>query len=223
MWQALQSELEATNFQVLTVALDSRGRAAALPYIEAARPAYPCLIDQHHTVAGLYGMLNVPTAVWIDEDGRVVRPPEPAGTTDAFRSMDRSTGQMPASDLAELRSVRGRYLDGLRDWARNGAASEWALPPGEARRRIRGTSREQAQARAHFTLGEHLWQTGHPERARSQFDEAVRLHPESWAFKRQAWDLEEQGKAGGPEFWQAVDSLGAGRYYEPLQFPGGRA
>lgn len=62
MWQALQSELADTNFQVISVAFESRGVAAALPYIEAAKPTYPCLIDREHLVARLYGMLNVPTA-----------------------------------------------------------------------------------------------------------------------------------------------------------------
>ena len=39
-----------------------------------APPEYPCLIDAGHVVAELYGMYNVPQAVWIDEQGRIVRP-----------------------------------------------------------------------------------------------------------------------------------------------------
>ena len=220
MWQALQAELADTNFQVISVALESRGVDAALPYIEAAKPTYPCLIDREHTVARLYGMLNVPIAVWIDEEGQIVRPPEAAGTTDSFRRMDRTTGKMEAGDLADLRDTRGKYLAGLRDWAARGADSEWSLSAAEVRRRMQGPKPEHAQARAHFQLGEYLWQTGQPERARAQFDEAIRLHPESWAYKRQAWDLEEQGKAGGPEFWKAVEDLGDTRYYPVLQVPG---
>jgi len=219
VWQALQAELADTNFQVISVAFESRGVESALPHIEAARPTYPCLIDSDHTVARLYGMLNVPTAVWIDEEGQIVRPPEPAGTTDSFRSMDRTTGKLPADDLANLRDTRGKYLDGLRDWARRGADSPWSLSAAEVRERTQGPKPEHAQARAHFQLGEYLWQHGHADLARAQFDEAIRLHPQSWAYKRQAWDLEEKGKAGGPEFWKAVEDLGATRYYPELELP----
>lgn len=186
MWQALQSELADTNFQVISVAFESRGVAAALPYIEAAKPTYPCLIDREHLVARLYGMLNVPTAAWIDEDGRIVRPPEPSGATDAFRKMDPATGKMAPEDVAETRGARARYLDGLRDWARNGERSPWVLDEAEVRRRLSGPTPEHALARAHFRLGEHLWEHGSPARARAQFDEAIRLHPENWAYRRQA-------------------------------------
>jgi hypothetical protein len=37
--------------------------------------------------------------------------------------------------------------------------------------------------------------------------------PESWNYKRQAWALEAPMKAGGPEFWAAVDALGDNKYY----------
>ena len=44
---------------------------------------------------------------------------------------------------------------------------------------------------------------------------ARRLHPESWSYRRQTWELEEPGKAGGAEFWAAVDALGDRPYYPP--------
>lgn len=219
MWQALQNELADTNFQVISVALESRGVAAALPYIEPVNPTLPVLIDREHEVARLFGMINVPNGVWINEDGRIVRPSEAAGSSDAFRSMDRTTGRMDPDKVATLREARETYLGGLRDWARNGDASPWALSPEEVRTRLQGVTPEHALARAHFQLGEYLWQQGNGERARANFDEAVRLHPESWAYKRQAWDLEAQGKAGGPEFWSAVEALGDTAYYPAVQVP----
>ena len=44
-------------------------------------------------------MVNVPTAVWIDERGKIVRPSEPAGVTDAFRKMDRNNFSIPTDAM----------------------------------------------------------------------------------------------------------------------------
>ena len=52
--------------------------------------------------------------------------------------------------------------------------------------------------------------------ARALFDRAETLWPESWAIKRQAWNLEHPLKSFGPDFWGAVDRLGDRPYYEPL-------
>jgi hypothetical protein len=40
-------------------------------------------------------MTNVPQAVWIDEGGQIVRPPETAGSHDGWRSMNREDMSMP--------------------------------------------------------------------------------------------------------------------------------
>lgn len=219
MWQKLQGELSDTNFTVISVALESRGVEGAMPWITPANPTYPCLIDREHEVARMYGMTNVPNAVWINEEGHIVRPVEPAGSTDGFRHIDMATRTMPPEVVEESRSTRAAYLDGLRDWARRGDASPWALPPDEVRKRMRGVTTEIALARAYFRLGEYLWEQGNLTRARANFDEAIRLDPESWEYKRQAWDLEEQGKSMGPEFWKAVQALGEKRYYPEIQRP----
>ena len=54
-----------------------------------------------------------------------------------------------------------------------------------------------------------------PAGAAAEFAEATRLDPASWAYRRQAWNLEHPLKSGGPEFWAAVDALGDDRYYDP--------
>lgn len=219
MWQALTEELADTGLTIVAVALESRGLDAALPYIEAANPTYPCLVDRQHVVAELFGMVNVPTAVWINEEGRIVRPPEPAGTNDAFRKMDPATGRLAAEDRQALRDERQRYLDGVRDWARRGDESPWALDEAVVRSRLARPRGEHELARVHFRLGEHLWELGHGDRAQAHFARAVRLHPESWAYRRQALDLEQQGKSMGREYWEAVTALGDRHYYPPIIAP----
>jgi hypothetical protein len=214
VWQAVYEELKDTGFVVIAVALDSGGARTTGPWIRAANPTYPCLIDERHVVAELYGMVNVPNAVWIDETGRIVRPAETAGSSDAFRThLDRATKQMSADGLAERERTRRAYFDAVRDWARKGAASAFALSEDAARRRLPTVTEEHVLAAASFRLGQHLYATGHREAALPYLAEARRLHPESWSYRRQTWEMEEPGKAGSPTFWAAVDALGEKPYY----------
>jgi AhpC/TSA family len=216
VWQALYDELQARNFIVISVALDSGGPAKTEQWISNAKATYPCLIDERHVTAELYGVVNVSSAVWIDEAGRIVRPAETAGTSDAFRTeLDRTTKQMSARGMAERERVRGAYLNALRDWSVGGPASRYALTEAGARRRLPLPTEEHALAAANFRLGQYLHASGHPQAAKPYLAEARRLHPESWSHRRQTWELEEPGKAGGPEFWAAVDALGDRPYYPP--------
>jgi hypothetical protein len=219
VWQALYQELGPKGFVPIAVAFDSGGNAVCEPWISVAKPTYPCLIDQRHLVAELYDMVNVPTAVWIDERGRIVRPSEPAGVTDAFRTMDRKVFTMPPEALQELQTKREAYLDAIRDWVGNGAASRFALGESEVLRRMRTPGDDHVRAAANFRLGEYLFERGHRDAAQKYFDEAKRLRPESWNYKRQAWSLRDPSNplsASGPEFWSAVDSLGEGKFYPPV-------
>ena len=219
MWQALYEELGPRNFVVISVALDSGGATTTAQWIRAAKPTYPCLIDERHLVAELYGMVNVPAGVWIDEEGRIVRPSEAAGTSDAFRTeLDRTTKQMSAAGMADRQRVRGAYLDALRDWVAQGPASAFALSEDTARRRLPVAHEEHALAAANFRLGHYLHARGLRDAATPYLAEARRLHPESWAYRRQTWELEEPGKAGSATFWAAVDALGDRPYYPPVQW-----
>ena len=74
VWQALHTELADHGLTVITVAQDARVDDA-LPHVALAKPAHPSLIDCDHIVSQRYGFINVPTVVWIDEAGNIVRPP----------------------------------------------------------------------------------------------------------------------------------------------------
>jgi hypothetical protein len=213
VWQALYTELAPKGFLPIAVAFDSAGNTAAEPWIKAANPTYPCVIDRRHIVAELFDMVNVPNAVWIDENGKIVRPSEPAGSSDAFRKMDHVNFSIPPDALAELQTKRNAYLNAIRDWVDKGPASKFALSETEAARRMHTPSDDHVRAAANFRLGEYLVEIGHPKDAQRYFEEAKRLRPESWNYKRQAWALEDPMKAGGPEFWAAVDALGDNKYY----------
>ena len=214
MWQAVYEDVKATGFVVLAIALDSGGARTTEPWIRAASPTYPCLIDERHVVAELFGMVNVPNAVWIDESGRIVRPSETAGSSDAFRThLDRTTKQMSSEGLAERERTRAAYFDAVRDWARRGTASPFALSEEQVHDRMAAPTAAHVLAATNFRLGQHLHAMGHNDAARPYLAEARRLHPESWSYRRQTWELEEPGKAGSPTFWAAVDALGDRPYY----------
>ncbi len=212
MWQALFAELKDKGFMVVAVAEETRGAAHARPWIEQAKSDYWQLIDTEHRLSDLYNLVNVPEAVWIDEQGTIVRPPETAGSTDHFRRMDLKTRTMSPEDQAERLAARQAYLDAVRAWVNTG---EYALPADSARARLPKVTPEIAEARARFRLGVWLRTHGREAEGDLQMAEASRLHPDSWSMWRQAADLDEVGKAGGPAFWKRVQALGERPYYAP--------
>ena len=158
--------------------------------------------------------MNVPQAIWIDEQGRIARPPETAGSTDHFRRMDLETRTMTPEDQAERLAARQAYLDAVRAWVATGAH---AWPADVARASLPKVTPEIAEARARFRLGLWLRANGRTVEGDLQMAEARRLHPQSWSLWRQAADLDEVGKASGPEFWKRVQSLGDRPYYPPAK------
>lgn len=197
---------------IVAVAEETRGPEQARKWIEQGQATYWCLIDTEHRVADLYGLVNVPQAVWIDEAGRIVRPPESAGATDHFRRMDRTTFSMMPEDQAARQAARQAYLDAVRDWVLSG---RYALPSEDVRRKLPQITPAIAEAQARFRLGLWLYRHGRGTEAKTAFAEASRLHPDSWNIWRQAADLEAVGNASGPAFWARVEALGNRPYYPP--------
>ena len=192
MWQALFDELKDQNFAIITVAMDADAEAAR-PFIEAAAPDYISLIDRDHRVAGLYNMVNVPQALWIDESGQIVRPPEVAGTYDTVRA---------------------------RDWVKHGAESKHVFSAAEAKARMTIPDDNVATAHANFRLGQFLMRQGKADAAEPLFTEARRLHPESWTIWRETEEKNEAGLAAGPTFWARIDALGEKKFYDTVDMAG---
>lgn len=230
MWQALRNELHPQGLEIVTVALDTAGPEAARPWIEAARPEHPALIDQAHLLGELLGVVNVPNGIWVNEDGMIVRPAEPAyPQRPAFanaKPSEERLAQMSARQQAILQEVRKiriqpeAYIAALRDWVAQGASSRYALAPTEVVRRAHARPPEVAQAAASFELGQYLQRGGHAEDAILWFRAAHRLQPDNWTYKRQAWTFVDAGQ-GPTEFYDGdwlsdIQALGAQHYYPPL-------
>lgn len=233
MWQALRTELAPKGVEVVTVALDTGGVAAAGPWIAKASPEHPSLIDEAHVSAERFGFVNVPNAVWIDEDGMVVRPSHPAHVkVSKLREIEVTPdmgylGEM-LTELQKFNVDATAYLEAMRDWVEHGADSRWALSPDQVVDASRPRPREHAEAAAAFELGQHLHRAGHPDDAVAWFKRAHELHPENWTYKRQAWTFvtTPEGEASdliqadndvyGTSWLDEVRRLGPETYYEPF-------
>ena len=167
-------------------------------WITDAKPTYRALIDQEHLVSKLYNMVNVPTGVWINEQGRIVRPNEVAFVDERFKVF---TGLDPAP-----------YLNALRDWVEKGEKSPYIMTEDKLQQKLAPPDPNIAMASAEFGLGEQLYKSGHIAEAIPHFKEAQRLNPKSWNYKRQAYALSSE-KDYGTTFLQEVQKAGGSKVY----------
>ncbi|MEM8768298.1 MAG: tetratricopeptide repeat protein, partial [Pseudomonadota bacterium] len=190
-----------------------------------------------------FGVINIPSSVWIDEDGVIVRPAEAAPAPPGDRAgpnMDLPAELPPRfaamfTEAMQIESNPEAYHAALEDWVEKGAASEFALTPEAVVERSRPRSADVALGHAHFELATALEQAGNHEAAVGHFREAHRLVPDSWTFRRQAWSLEPGDGSPMTRFWQGprdddpeawpyegdwlkdVRAIGASNYSEPWQ------
>jgi len=142
----------------------------------------------------------VPTVVWIDEQGRIVRPNDVGFGSDTFKDL---TG----FDAAALR-------DAVRAWVRE---NRGAMSPDEVRRRQMLPSQDEQLARAHFGLAWHLHQRGRRDAAARHFARAGELSPDDFTIRRAAMPIQGIDPMTSPEFFELYSEWTArGRpYYRP--------
>ena len=200
-WQAIYRQLKDKNFEIVSVAEDTNGVKDAGPWITAAKPTYIALIDEKHLVSKLYNMVNVPTGVWIDEHGKIVRPNEVAFVDDRFKSFS-------GLDSAP-------YINALRDWIEKGNKSIYTMTDERLHEKLSMNDPNIILATAEFGLGEYLYQSGHLNQAIPHFKEAQRLNPKSWNYKRQAYALSDAKHDYGTTFAEEVEKAGGSKAYYP--------
>ena len=196
----MYAELKDHGFTVITVALDKSAEDAR-PFVEAARPSHPSLIDTEHRLADLYRIVNVPTVVWIDEQGHIVRPNDVAFGTDMFKDMH---GIPSAPHLAALRA-----------WVKEGKTP---LAADEVRKlQVLPTAEEQL-ARAEFALGWYLHQAGKPAVGERHFVRAGELAPHDFTIRRGSMPIRGVDPMGPAFFEMYSEWAQAGKpYYQPLE------
>jgi tetratricopeptide (TPR) repeat protein len=227
VWQELYLELRPLGLEIVTVALDAAGAETARPWVEKAGATHPSLVDRAHVVDALFGIVNVPSGVWIDEAGTIVRPPEPAHPRrpeykDRAIPADATPAQCERIETVRALHVEAeRYVAALRDWVTSGASSRFALTRDEVVRRSRPRPIGEATAPAHFALGQELHARGFRDDAIAHFKEAHRLDPTNWTYRRDAWSLvaAEHEAIYGTSWLAEVKREGVERYYPPLEMP----
>jgi peroxiredoxin len=189
-WQALQKELP--DLQIISISLDNTPEAAR-EFAEAADPDFPVLIDANHAVAEQYGLHNVPSVVWIDEDGKVARSPVIAPGDDQWR------------DFTSIDSAV--HHDQLREWVASGE-----VPEDEAavREHMADESPELQEARAERRLGAWLARNGREDAALAHFERAVELAPMDFTIVRGSMPMRGKDPFGAEffEFWDEWDKAG---------------
>lgn len=207
---------------------------AARPFHEVAHPTHPSLVDPAHEMVGLFGMTNAPFAIWIDEDGTIVRPAEVAFAPRQARADGSGGGsdgdqeafiaQLPERQRTIIEQMTAnltdtdRYTTAVRDWAINGAKSEYVLSEGEVIERSRPRPVEFGLAAAHFDLAQHLHRDGFARDAVVHFEEAHRLDPTNWSYHREALSLvdPEWGQVYERDMLSEVEAVGPETFYPTL-------
>ena len=207
VWQQVYEEINDPNFVLICVAEDTGGEAVAGPIFDAAKPTYIQIVDQDHIISSAFNFVNVPSAVWVDEEGRIVRIDE--GTYSKIHQF--GEGEQAITFGNDV------YAPALKDWVANGADSEFVQSAATVTGNIREHSFDQLKADAAFRLANLFRAHGQNEKADQYWDMAQELNPESINFIRQNLTLTEEGSAGETFMTLMGEYVSSGKdFYRPL-------
>jgi len=204
-WQLVHRLYAKQNFTVIAVAVDESA-AAVRPWVSAARATFPVLVDADHAFVDAYGIRNVPTVLWIDEDDHIVRPNAAEFGDDQFIGFH----GRPAGP--HLQALDRWVMHGEKPYASDAAvrADQWL--PDDA----------QQLARAEYRLALELWRlaqtTAETECAERHFTRAGKLAPHDFTIRRGSMPLRGQDPFGQPFFdlYREWEAAGRPYYTEPV-------
>lgn len=145
-------------------------------------------------------MVNVPTILWIDEQGQIVRPNDVAFGNNKFQEVTGLDAEV--------------HKKALRAWVKGESA---AFAPEQARALQQLPTVEHQEARAEFALGRWLAEHGQLDAAEPHFVRAGELAPEDFNIRRGSMPMRNKDPMGPEFFKMAGDWAAAGnKYYLPL-------
>jgi peroxiredoxin len=202
-WEPIYQRLKDRGLEIISVAEDSGGEAAAGPTFDSAHVTFVTIIDPEHTISTLYNFVNVPSAAWIDEEGHVVR-------------LNEGTYAKKYS-VGAIKYGSDEYAPAVEDWVKNGAKSKFVWSPAEMAKRVQPRTSDEGRAQALFHLGVYFSGQKDVKKTKQYFAEAESLDPNNWNIHRQDWALTDK-KAQNRNWLSKVTKLKK-RYYAPLDLP----
>jgi len=195
----IYEQLKDQNFVIIAAAQDTGGAAAAGPWYARAETTYPSLVDETHRLSSLFGLVNVPSAVWIDEAGYVRRIDEGSYAT--------------KHKMGDFEFGRDDYAPMVVDWVRRGDGSAHVEPAGTLALAV--PTDEQALAEPTFKLGVYFHRQGNDAKANHYWESAQALNPASWNYARQDWSFTPEI---ADENWaKKFQTLEGKPYYKPIE------
>ena len=209
VWQDIYDKLADPNFEIISVAEDSEGPAVAKKWFTDANITYKGIIDPTHKISTLFGWVNVPTAAWIDETGKIVRINESAYA--AYHTVP--TERKPYTFGGEL------FGKATIDWVKNGLGEHLKQSAEKRNANTRSQSAEDLLADAYFKMGLYFENQKDLDSAQRYLDKAMELAPHNWNIHRQSWTFKgtdyaiQQWRRKNKELYLNEKEY---NYYEPL-------
>ena len=187
-WKQLADDLAEQGLDVVTVALDEDPDAVR-PWVQEGLPT---AVDPEHRLSDVFGISHVPSTVWLDEEGRVVKPPTLSPGDDQFQEFTQVDAE--------------RHHAALRRWVTEGELPSVSAP---------AESDELRAARAERRLAAWLHRHGHAGLAEDHFRAAVDLAPLDFSIRRGSMPLRGQDPFGAEffELWEEWSEAGRPGYH----------
>lgn len=207
VWQRIYEEINDPNFVLVCAAQDTGGETAAGPIFDAANPTYIQVVDSDHIISSAFNFVNVPSAAWVDEEGRIVRIDE--GTYSQQHEIGEGDQKITfGTDV---------YAPALKDWVAKGRDSAHIQAAETVAGNIRQHTTDQLKADAAFRLANVFRGHGQVDKAEHYWEMARSLNPDSVNFIRQNLTLSEEGSAGETFMKLMGDYASQGKdYYRPM-------
>ena len=185
-WKELAGELEPLGLDLVAVALDD-DTDRVRHFTEKA--GLPAVLDPDHRLSDVFGVVNVPSTIWLDEEGRVAKPPTIAPGDDQFK------------EFTEVGAEQ--HHEALRAWMKGELAPVESSSDDDV-----AADDDLRAARAERRLAAWLHAHDHPEAARRHYDAAVSLAPLDFSIRRSS--MRHRGEDPfGEEFFELWDEWSA--------------